>query len=41
MLLRMLEGMEHIFQGCVWSVVPSLELLLEAAGNNGRADGCE
>ena len=41
MLLRMPEGMEHISQGCGWLIVLSLGLLLEAAGDGGRAHCCE
>ena len=41
LLLRMPQGMEHITQGCGWLVVLSLGLLQEAAGNSGRAHGCE
>ena len=40
-LLCMPEGMEHISQGCPWLVVLSLGLLLELAGDGGRAHGCE
>ena len=40
-LLYMPEGMEHIPQGRVSLVVLSLGLLLEAAGDSGRAHGCE
>ena len=41
MSLCMPEGMEHISQGRGWLVVLSLKLLLEAAGDGGRACGRE
>ena len=40
-LLRNAKGMEHMCQGCRCLVVLSLGLLLEAAGNGGRAHGSE
>ena len=39
--LRMPEFMEHVSQGCGWLVVLSVGLLLETAGDSGRAHGCE
>ena len=41
LLLRMPEVMEHVPQGRGWSVVVSVGSLLEAAGDGGRAHGCE
>ena len=39
--LRMPEVIEHVPWGRWWSVVFSVGLLLEAAGDGGRAHGCE
>ena len=41
LLLRMPEVMEHVPQGRGWLVVVCVGVLLEAAGNGGRAHGCE
>ena len=40
-LLCMREVMEHVSQGCGWLDVHSVWLLLETAGDGGRACGCE
>ena len=41
LLLRMPEVMEHVSQGCGGLVVLSVGLLLETAGDSGRAHGRE
>ena len=41
LLLRMPEVMEHVPQGRGWLVVVCVGVLLEAAGDGGRAHGCE
>ena len=41
LLLRMREVMEHVPQGRGWLVVVCVGVLLEAAGDGGRAHGCE
>ena len=41
LLLRMPEVMEHTPQGRWWLVVVCVGVLLEAAGDGGRAHGCE
>ena len=41
LLPRMPEVMEHVPQGRGWSVVLSVGVLLETAGDNGCAHGCE
>ena len=40
-LLRMPEFMQPVSQGCGWLVVLTVGLLLETAGDSGRAHGCE
>ena len=41
LLLCMPQDMEHVSQGCGWLVVLSVGYLLQAAGDGGRAHGCE
>ena len=41
LLLRIPEVMEHVPEGCGWLVVVCVGGLLEAAGDGGRAHGCE
>ena len=41
LLLRMAEVMEHVSWGCGWLVFVCVGVLLEAAGDSGRAHGCE